>query len=477
MSRSSTSDEVEKELALDKEVERTYQTEQEEDLVDASRRPFTVDEDIEKSAANGPTDNNDGASLTKVQSEKPSVNNIKSVPNGGGTAWLQVLCSFFVFFNTWGIINAFGIYQTYYETSILQDSSPSDISWIGSLEAFLLMIVGSIAGPIYDKGYVRELLGIGSFLIVFGQMMLSLCTEYWQVLLAQGFSIGIGTGCIFVSGVAILSTYFSTKLATATGIAATGSSIGGVLYPVIFYKLQPQIGFAWATRVLGFIAFATLLVSNLTLRIRVIPASRRKFLDLPAWRIPAYLFFNVGSFFTFIGLYAPFFYIQSFVLSEGLMGHAMAFYLLSILNGASTFGRFIPNIIADYVGPFNVLTPCALMCGILQYCLIAADTSASVIVLMVFYGFFSGTLVSLPATCYVHLAGPTRRGLIGTWMGMGFAFVSLGMLCGTPITGAILNASSFKYVWVFGGTLMLIGSIFIILARFAQGNWKFLVKV
>ena len=88
------------------------------------------------------------------------------------------------------------------------------------------MLVGSVAGPIYDKGYAHQLLAVGSFLIILGQMMLSLSSSYYQVFLAQGISIGIGTGLIFVSGVALLSTYFSTKIATATGIAAAGSSIG-----------------------------------------------------------------------------------------------------------------------------------------------------------------------------------------------------------------------------------------------------------
>ena len=204
------------------------------------------------------------------------------------------------------------------------------------------MLVGSIAGPVYDKGYAHELLLLGSFLIVFGQMMLSLCSSYYQVFLAQGVSIGIGTGCIFVSGVAILSTYFSTKLATATGIAASGSSIGGMLYPIIFYKLQPQIGFAWATRVLGFIALATLAVSNIVLRVRVLPAARRKFFEFVAWKELPYLFFNLGSFFAFFGLYAPFFYIQLFALETGIMGPNLAFYVLAVLNAASTFGRIIP---------------------------------------------------------------------------------------------------------------------------------------
>ena len=35
----------------------------------------------------------------------------------------------------------------------------------------------------------------------------------------------------------------------------------------------------------------------------------------------------------------------------------------------------------------------------------------------------------------------------------------------------------FKWVWVFGGTLELVGSAFIILARFAQAEWTVWKKV
>jgi MFS family permease len=124
------------------------------------------------------------------------------------------------------VINTYGVYQTYYEIDILKSTSPSTISWIGSIQAFLLMLVGSITGPVYDAGYFRELLWGGSFFIVFGHMMLSLCTKYWEVLLAQAFCLGGGAGLLFVPGVAIISTYFSSKLAFATGAAAVGSSFG-----------------------------------------------------------------------------------------------------------------------------------------------------------------------------------------------------------------------------------------------------------
>jgi MFS family permease len=83
-----------------------------------------------------------------------------------------------------------------------------------------------ISGPIYDAGYFHTLLLGGSFMLVLGQMMLSLCHEYWQVLLAQAVCIGIGCGALFIPSVAILNTYFTTKIGFAVGIAASGSSLG-----------------------------------------------------------------------------------------------------------------------------------------------------------------------------------------------------------------------------------------------------------
>lgn len=34
-----------------------------------------------------------------------------------------------LFFNTWGLLNTFGIYQTYYESGALFQESSSTIAW------------------------------------------------------------------------------------------------------------------------------------------------------------------------------------------------------------------------------------------------------------------------------------------------------------------------------------------------------------
>lgn len=100
------------------------------------------------------------------------------------TSCLQVLGAFFLMFNSWGIANTFGAFQTYYEGNLLSDQSPSNISWIGSIQAFLLLFLGGLCtGPIFDAGYMRELVVVGSLLAVLGMMMTSICQEYWYVVL------------------------------------------------------------------------------------------------------------------------------------------------------------------------------------------------------------------------------------------------------------------------------------------------------
>jgi MFS family permease len=102
--------------------------------------------------------------------------------------------------------------------------------------------VGAVIRPVYDRGHLRLLLMLGSFGIVFGHMMLSLCHAYWQALLAQGFVVGMGGGCLFVPALAILKSYFSSRLGLAVSKEATGSSIGGVIYPVMFTNLIGRVG-------------------------------------------------------------------------------------------------------------------------------------------------------------------------------------------------------------------------------------------
>jgi hypothetical protein len=95
-------------------------------------------------------------------------------PDRGLVAWLQVLGSFILFFNTWGAMNTFGVFQTYYESGALFNESSSNIAWIGSIQSFCLQVMGLLAGPVYDRGGFKILIVVGSFGVVLGYMLLSL---------------------------------------------------------------------------------------------------------------------------------------------------------------------------------------------------------------------------------------------------------------------------------------------------------------
>lgn len=357
-----------------------------------------------------------------------------------------------LYFNTWGILNMFGAYQTFYESGQLFQASSSDISWVGSIAAFMLLFVGLFVGPVYDRGYLRTLLIFGSFMVVFGHMMLSLCYEFWQVLLAQGFVVGIGTGCLFVPCVAIIPQYFTTKMGAAMGLAASGSALGGVIYPIVLYRLITEIGFPWAVRIIGFIALGTLLLPISIMRLRVKPPKVRSILDSTAFKDPSYLSFVFTSLVAYMGLFVILFYLSYYAEANSITDNSLAFYLVPIFNAASVFGRTIPNKLADRLGPFNLLIPAALSSGLLMLCMMAVHSKGAVIVMALLSGFMSGALIGLPPVCLAILTADKSK--LGTRIGMAYAIIALGVLISGPSSGAILRSGAsldWHSLWTFGG--------------------------
>lgn len=377
-----------------------------------------------------------------------------------------------------GTVNAFGVFQTYYENNPYWQSSPSNISWIGSVQAFMLLMLGALTGPMYDRGYFRSLVVAGTFFVVFGFLMTSLCRTYWQTLLAQGILVGIGSGLLWVPSVAILPQYFTTRKALASGLAAAGSSVGGIIYPIVFRRLQQTIGFGWATRTIALIALAGQLISLSVMRQRQMPKQKRALLDLDAFKEPPYAFYCVGMFLAFASFYTPVYYIQLYAIETGLADLELAFYLLPILNAASVPGRIIPNFVADYVGAMTILIPAAFVSGIMALVWISIRSLGGIIAFSCLYGFFSGAFVSIAPIAIVVLTPDLRK--IGTRMGQSFFVVSFGLLIGTPVSGAILSSKGGGYwlgVQLFSGVLLILTTMVFTVARVYKVGWSLKVKL
>lgn len=306
--------------------------------------------------------------------------------------------------------------------------------------------------------------------------MTSLCREYWQVILAQGVVIGLGNGCLWIPSVAVIPQYFTTKKALAMGVAAAGSSIGGIVYPITFRHLEQHIGFGWAVRVMGFIALGTMSFSIAVMKQREMPKVKRDLLDFSGFKEMPFVLYCAGAFLAFASFYGPVYYIQPYAIETGITDVSFGFYLLPIYNAASVPGRILPNFLGDHIGIMNVLIPASFLTGMMALVWISVTTFHGIIAFACFYGFFSGAFVAILPVAIVVLTPDLRK--IGTRMGHAFFISSFGLLIGTPVSGAILSSTG-KYLGVqlFSGILLIATGCMFLASRSAKVGAKVLVKV
>ncbi|KAG9195154.1 hypothetical protein G6011_00274 [Alternaria panax] len=294
-------------------------------------------------------------------------------------ARIQVISSFFLMFNSWGLINTFGVFQEYYASFDPPLSTASSISWVGTLQTFLLLVCGSATGSLVDRGYAQIMAFIGCILITLGLVFTSFSGEfsdsqhpvYYQILLSQGILSGLGMSLLLVPSTAILSTYFTHNRALAIGLAGTGASVGGIIYPILTRRLLVSIGFSWSMRAIALVVLVTTGIGGALVRQRAEltqnPAKRTLY-EFRCLKEPLYALFAAGTFFTFVGVYIPYFYIGAWVRDTGFPLHSMdAYYLISIMNAGGLVGRLLPTFLADKFmsGPLLTQALAAIACGAL----------------------------------------------------------------------------------------------------------------
>ncbi|KAI1850332.1 hypothetical protein JX266_004190 [Neoarthrinium moseri] len=395
---------------------------------------------------------------------------IDGPPDGGAVAWTQVLLMHIVFFNTWGVANGYGVFQTYYTQALGQ--SESAISWIGSVQVFFLFSIGVGAGRLADAGYFRVTFTLGVFLQVFGIFMASLSTVYWQIILSQAVCLGIGNGLAFTPALAVMSQYFQKYRAAAVGISAAGAAVGGLVYPVLINRLifHDNFGFPWTMRVMGFIMLATYVPCLILFKPRLPPRKTGPWIDTSAFTELPFVFFTFSMLFNFWGLYFAFFYLGTFARDQ--IGVTEPINLVMILNGVGIIGRILPTLIADrWTGLLNIVIPLSFSASILVYCWAAISSEPGLYAFAVIYGLIAAALQALlPATCTTMTPEPSKT---GTRVGMILGFVSLANVTGPALCGALIQRQSGSYLGAqaFSASSILLGAFMAIAARVAKTGW------
>ncbi|RAL00357.1 MFS general substrate transporter [Aspergillus ibericus CBS 121593] len=320
-----------------------------------------------------------------------------------------------------------GVFQNYYETQLSESSS--DISWIGGLQVFCLLVVSTLSGRATHAGLARPVVLAGSILILLGTFVISLASQYWQIFLAQGLCIGLGQGLIWLPSVTVISTYFARNRVFAVTAAATGTSTGGMVFPAMIQYLTPQIakwtGFPWAVRCMGFLALIMAIIINLLLRTRLPPRRSGPLVEWAAFKEPSYMLFTFGIFLLLLDALFRFFLSLTHTDPS-----TAGVNLVIVINAAGIPIRAPGGYLADrYTGPLNRLIPWVAICGVLMYCWIGVHTVAGLYL-------FAGRFPSLTKD----------MSKIGTRVGMVLALMSVGPLTGPSVAGALISRTGGRYL-------------------------------
>ncbi|OAX38572.1 MFS general substrate transporter [Rhizopogon vinicolor AM-OR11-026] len=394
---------------------------------------------------------------------------------GGLRGYMTVLGAFFALFSTFGQSMSFGSFQSWYSQNQLSPYTASEISWIGSVQLCVFFISGGLVGRLFDAYGPTLLLASGTVIITFSLMMTSLATKYYQFILAQGVLFGIGFGLLFFPSMGATATHFTKYRATALGVAAAGSSVGGVVFPIMLQRLFNNVGFGWAVRISAFICLASGVIATATVSSRLPRRKPGPWIDVPSLKDINYALFVSGSAFTSLGIFVPMYYIVPYAESSHI-SQTLAFGALSVMNAGSVFGNILPSIMADHIGRFNTLVPSAALMVILTLALwFHAHNLAAIMAYSVFYGFISGGWFALQNSCIAQISKMEK---IGVRIGMTYSLVAFTALVGSPIAGALLTRGNGNYTGliVFSGVSVFVGCVLAFLLKLRL-NSSLLAKV
>lgn len=388
-------------------------------------------------------------------------------PEGGLAAWCTVIGAALVQACGFGYLASFGVFQDFYTREYLTNETPSTISWIGGINIFLVSALSPLSGMLYDRGYFHHLIIGGAVLQSFSLFMLSLAQrgQFYQILLTQSFGSGIALGLMYVPSMGLISHYFHRRRTLAMTLAASGSPIGSIIHPIMLNNFIKKIGFANGVRISAAFVSLLLFVACWLMRTRLEPpknatnqwgVAKGVFRDFP------FLIMTIGLVFSQCGFYYPVFFFQLDSVKHG-NSMAFSFYSLVIMSTANLVGRVSSGFITPYTGVPMLMIITTFACGVLILSMIGLSNVASVVVLGVLYGYFSGMYISLMVPLMAVLTSELSE--LGGRIGISFMFIGAASLFGPPSSGALLTS---QYKWwipaLFCGLIVLVGdSLFVIM--------------
>ncbi|KAJ2454921.1 hypothetical protein EV183_001182 [Coemansia sp. RSA 2336] len=373
------------------------------------------------------------------------------------TRYLVVASCFVIQGITCGIVHAWGVQQEYLANNVYQDEPEkvNTLGYIGTIMFFSAYFWGMPAGWVAEVWSYRKLCFIGVPIAALGNLLASFSKEPWQLCLTQGIVFGIGFGMVFGPTSTAPAAWFTKHRGLATGITVAGVGVGGLIIAPLTEFLISATSVAWCQRITALYVLVLGMVSSCFVQVPVQDKTRtfRNF----DWRAFYNLRFAVHAamvFFVTAAYIVPYTYLPEFWVHHGISSKT-ASVLIAIANVASSIGRIVIGVSADYLGVLNSLVLTLAIAAL--SCLVIWPFSTSVgvgVVLAIFYGSMAGGYWSVMPLAAAKLFGIEK---LTSNSGTFYTISAVGAWLGNPVGNAILNGpghgSSYQGMSIYIGVL------------------------
>ncbi|KAK4032370.1 major facilitator superfamily domain-containing protein [Parachaetomium inaequale] len=431
---------------------------------------------------------------------------------------------------TIGYNQCFGVFQEYYLSSsqdvlvpspATQASPPTALlAFVGTLCYGLTWAGGILVNPVIariehgvwapatpsTRLWRRRILRLltprtitvsGVFITSAGFALASLSRSIWQLLLTQGFLVGLGMSLLYFPLLAPAPEYFTNHRATAMGFILAGGGTGGLVLSPVLQALLTSLGGRWTLRIYAlFNLLAGLPIAWAVPRSRFTsPTPASTTADGPerpnthvSRRLasrPTFLLSAVAAFLQAAGAQLPLSFIPSYTVVLG-QSAATGANLLAASNAVNAVSRVLTGYAGDRLGRQNTLVLTLLLAATSVFALwlssatltgSAASLSSSSSLWLAFialYSFSAGGYYALFPALVADVFGIRQYAAVNAFI----LFVrGLGTMFGSPVGGQLLGsvdegARAYASIAYWDGALLMGATVCCAGVRWADAKGK-----
>jgi len=329
--------------------------------------------------------------------------------------------------------------------------------------AFTLTMVGFglggvVAGKLTDRFGIVATIALAAVLMGIGYLIASQSTALWQFNLLH-VVIGAGSSATFGPLMAEASHWFERRRGIAVTVAATGSYIGGTLWPPIVSWGILTFGWRLTHIGVGIVTTVLMLLMLAVLRAQMGTVTRRSHVNAPPPKVDLQLSNNTLTTLLFVAgigccvaMAMPQVHIVAYCGDLGY-GVTRGAEMLSLMLACGIVSRVGSGFLADRIGGIRTLLIGSLLQGFALLFYLFFDSLASLYIISAMFGLFQGGLVpayaiiireAMPASQAATRVGIVILGTVGGmslggWMS-GVIFDATGSYAAAFMNGLAWNA-------------------------------------